>query len=210
MQLRLQIISGQGEMALHAVAAGRGWGEGPEAEESPYRINFYCLAGVGTRVNAGVDCDEGASGTEHEVPRAGEERGGCLVLALAPRSSGPSPLPSSSPARGCCRSPPWKRPGHVRAVGSRVLAQGRPQGGGTKQGLWWAEGLPCRGPRTALRPPGEQGTLPPGCTKTNNTHPGPGLQGPWAEPHRHTDPDTQGPRVLCCPSLPGEAETLPT
>lgn len=131
--------------ARSGVVAGRGWGEGPEAEESPYRINFYCLAGVGTRVNAGVDCDEGASGTEHEVPRAGEERGGCLVLALAPRSLGPSPLPSSSPARGCCRSPPWKRPGHTCAVGSRVLAQGRPQGGGTKAGTVVGRGASLQG-----------------------------------------------------------------
>lgn len=31
------------------------WGEGTEAEASPYRINLYCLARVGTRVNAGVE-----------------------------------------------------------------------------------------------------------------------------------------------------------
>lgn len=103
---------GQREAALHTAGrllrgapcghvAWRGWGEGLEAEALPYRINLYCLAGVGTRVNAGVDGDEGVSGTEHNVPRAGEEHGGCLD---------PGPGPSRPPC-----SPP--APQHVGAAG---------------------------------------------------------------------------------------------
>lgn len=83
--------------------AWRGWGERLDAEALPYRINLYCLAGVGTRVNAGVDGDEGVSGTEHNVPRAGEEHGGCL-------DPGPGPGPSRPPC-----SPP--APQHVGAAG---------------------------------------------------------------------------------------------
>lgn len=87
----------------------------------------------------------------------GGERGLPLQLApWAPRSRVPLASPPTAQHMGAAA--PWcgSAPGCTCMVGSsvRMGLWSCPQGGGTKQGLRWAEGLPHRGPRRTA----------PGCT----------------------------------------------
>lgn len=78
-----------------------GQGEGPEAEVSPYRINLYCLAGVGTRVNTGVETVmEGQAALSTWRPKLGRRVGAAFLalslgLSLPWDPSPPCPHPST-------------------------------------------------------------------------------------------------------------------